>query len=257
MAIDKPFIRSPKWYGCRPDTLDPRDRVSMATVDELPPSVDLRPLCPPVMDQGALGSCTANAITGALRYNLRFFGKPDVPLSRLQLYYDERAVEGTINEDSGAEIRDGIKCANKSGVAHETLWPYDIGAYTREPPASIYEDAAFFQALTYERVSVDVQSIKTALARKFPVVIGISLFESFESDEVARTGIVPMPNLDSEQLIGGHCMYVVGYGQKPGYFTVRNSWHDDWGDRGDCYIPENYLGSPDYGSDYWIISSIG
>jgi C1A family cysteine protease len=60
-----------------------------------------------------------------------------------------------------------------------------------------------------------------------------------------------------EKTVGGHCMYVVGYGQKPGYFTVRNSWADDWGDKGDCYFPEAYLGSPLLGSDYWIITAEG
>jgi C1A family cysteine protease len=110
-----------------------------------------------------------------------------------------------------------------------------------------------FEALSYERVAVDAVHIKTALAQGFPVVIGISLYESFESDAVSHTGVVPMPKLPKEQMIGGHCMYVVGYGQKPGTFTVRNSWASDWGDKGDCYFSEAYLGSPKFGSDYWII----
>ena len=89
-----------------------------------------------------------------------------------------------------------------------------------------------------------------------PVIIGISVYDSFESSEVEQGGIVPMPGTN-EEMVGGHCMLAVGYGQKPGYFTVRNSWGGAWGDKGDCYIPEAYLGSTSLGSDYWLINLFG
>src|SRR5467141_1513452 len=56
-------------YGWTPDVPDQRDLVfAAARVTTLPPSVDLRPGCPPVYDQGQLGSCTANAIAAAIQY---------------------------------------------------------------------------------------------------------------------------------------------------------------------------------------------
>jgi C1A family cysteine protease len=123
-------------------------------VMRIPATVDLRAHCPPVMDQGSLGSCTAHGITGALRYEMIHRGLPDIPLSRLQLYYDERDMEGTVASDAGAEIRDGIKSAAKKGVAHETLWPYRIAKYRTKPPAKAYSDALQFRALKYQRVEV-------------------------------------------------------------------------------------------------------
>lgn len=257
MKSAKLFRRANAWYGCRRDTRDARDREFKPRVTKLPAAVDLRQFCPPVMNQGQLGSCTAHGITGALRFLLIKAGKKDMPLARLQLYYDERSVEGTIREDSGAEIRDGIKCAAKLGVAHEGLWPYKISKFKSKPGLAVYRDAVQLEALTYERVVVDTNKVKAALALGFPVVIGLSLYDSFETDDVARTGDVPMPVLDNEQMIGGHCMYVVGYGQRKGTFTVRNSWDTDWGDKGDCYMPEAYIGSTKYGSDYWVIKSAG
>lgn len=245
------------WYGCNRDVRDPRDYTFRPGVVHLPRKVDLRADCPPVMDQGNLGSCTANGITGALRYLVRKAGQTDATLARLQLYYDERVVEGTVKEDAGAEIRDGIKCAAKIGVAHETKWPYIIKNFTKKPTAAVYNDAIQFRALTYERCAVTTTALKSALALGFPVVIGFTVFESFESAEVEKTGMVPMPNLKTEQILGGHCVYVVGYGQHAGTFTVRNSWASDWGDKGDCYFPEAYLGSTKYGSDYWVIKSEG
>jgi C1A family cysteine protease len=181
----------------------------------------------------------------------------DVALSRLQLYYDERKIEGSVYSDSGAEIRDGIKSAAKVGVGPEALWPYKISKFKVRPPQKVYDAAIAFNALKYERVAVNTDHIKAALASGVPVVIGISLYDSFESDAVAKTGVLPMPDLHKEKMIGGHCMYAVGYGQHKGTFTVRNSWADDWGDRGDCYIPEAYLGSLKFGSDYWLIRGVG
>jgi C1A family cysteine protease len=246
-----------KWYGYRRDQRDPRDRFFSAAVD-LPATVDLRGDCPPVLDQGQLGSCTAHGITEALRFHLVKKGGPrDHTLSRLQLYYDERAIEGSVSDDSGAEIRDGIKCAAKIGVAHEGLWPYRITKFRNRPPASVYRDAQKFTAISYERVEVGTQALKQAMASGVPVIVGFAVFDSFESAAVARTGMVPMPDLAREQMLGGHCTLVVGYGQKPGTFTVRNSWAADWGDRGDCYMPEDYLGSSKFGGDYWVIRSIG
>lgn len=247
-----------QWYGYRPDRPDIRDLTFRPKVKkaELPPSVDLRKWCPPVMNQGELGSCTAHGITGALRFDLIKNGLKDVPLSRLQLYFDERSVEGTVKSDSGAEIRDGIKCAAQIGVAPENLWPYTIGQFKKKPPQAVYAAAKSDRALKYERVNVDVASIQQAIASGFPVVIGISVYESFESDSAAETGMIPLPQAD-EEMMGGHCMYCVGYGQKPGHFTVRNSWGTDWGDKGDCYIPFEYLGNDNLGEDYWVVQAVG
>jgi C1A family cysteine protease len=250
-------IREVKWYGYRRDVKDARDHMYEGRGTALPASVDLRPHCPPVMDQGQLGSCTAHGITGALRYLILKAGQRDFDMSRLQLYYDERVIEGSVKEDAGAEIRDGIKSAAKIGLAHEKLWPYNIKKFASKPTARVYTDAAKFRALTYKRVNVDIMQMKSVLASGFPIVIGFSVFESFESDAATRTGVIPMPDLNREQLLGGHCTYVVGYGQKEGYFTVRNSWNTDWGDKGDCYMPEGYIGSSSFGSDYWVIQSDG
>ena len=250
--------RNIAWLGYKRDLKDRRDRLfapNPSVLKSLPASVDLRRWCPPVMDQGAIGSCSAHAITAALRFALIKSGKPDAALSRLQLYYDERAVEGTTASDAGAELRDGIKCAAKIGVAHEPLWPYDVAKFKRKPTRKVYSDALKFTALTYERVEVDATKLKAALAGGSPVVIGISVFEAFEGDDVAKSGVVPMPAA-KDAPVGGHAMLAIGYGQKPGYFTVQNSWASDWGSGGLCFVPEAYLGDATLGSDYWQISNV-
>jgi len=113
-------------YGWIPDLPDQRDFVYAAPAPfqrNLPPKVDLSKKCPPVYDQGQLGSCTANAIAAAIEFDQK---KKFIP-SRLFIYYNERAMEGTIASDSGAQIRDGIKSVAKDGVCSEATWPYVIG----------------------------------------------------------------------------------------------------------------------------------
>lgn len=243
------------WYGCRPDKIDRDDHHMRPMVMRIPAVVDLRATCPAAMNQSALGSCTGHGITGAFRHELMARGMPDVPLSRLQLYRDEREMEGTINSDAGGEIRDGMKCVKNIGVARETLWPYKIDKFKLKPPPAVYADALKHRAIGYERVAVNATALRQALAMKHTPVIGVALYAAFESDDVARHGVIPMPAAH-ERPVGYHCMYVVGHGQHRGYFTVRNSWTARWGDKGDCYFPMEYLGSADFGSDYWIIKGV-
>lgn len=245
------------WYGYRRDARDPRDHLFKRTARRLPAKVDLRADIPPVLDQGALGSCVLNSTTEAMRYCLIKAGKPAPALSRLQIYYDTRKIEGSLSEDAGCEIRDAIKSANKTGVGRETLWPYRVAKFAQKPPAAVYADASNFNAVEYRRVTVAIADIKAALAAGLPVIIGVTVFDSFESAAVERTGVVPMPNLKKESTVGGHSMLAVGYGQRAGFITVRNSWGTTWGDSGDCYLPEGYIGSIKYGGDYWVVSLVG
>jgi len=244
------------WYGCRRDLRDARDRLMAPKLGlALPAAVDLRLHCPPVMNQGEIGSCTAHGVTAAARFHIIKRGGPyDFEMCRLQLYYDSREMEGSIASDAGAEIRDVIKTLAARGVGHEEFWPYEPSLFAERPPQEVYDDAPQYKALQYERVAVSAIALKQAIAAGHPVIIGISVYESFESDAVAKNGIVPMPG-PHEIMVGGHCMLAVGYAH--GRFIVRNSWGEDWGDKGDCYIPENYLGSPRYGSDYWNLSLFG
>jgi C1A family cysteine protease len=244
--------RDHQWMGFRRDQRDARDHIfDPGRGAIIPEVIELRQFCPPVLNQKSLGSCTAHGITEALRFGFKKTGQPDIPLSRLQLYYHERQIEGTISSDAGAEIRDGIKSTQKDGIAPEVDWPYIISKYRTKPSAKAARDAIKF-AFRYERVTVDTDHLRAALARGWPVIIGVSLFKSFDNEAVSATGMVPMPD-PRESDPDGHCMLVVGAGQKANHFTVRNSWDTDWGDKGDCYIPYDYLGSTKFGSDYWQI----
>ncbi len=198
-----------KKYGWKPDLPDVRDHlysVPSEHLESLPPSVNLRSGCPPVVDQGQLGSCTANAISNAhyfdqIKQNVK---KPFMP-SRLFVYYNERVIEGTVKEDSGAMIRDGIKSIAQLGVCPETSLPYNVAKFARKPSKACYKTALAHQAVSYQRVSQILTEMKSCLAAGFPFVFGFTVYESFESQAVANTGVVPMPKTN-EQILGGHVL---------------------------------------------------
>jgi len=241
-------------YGWVPDLPDHRDIMYSAVRKipaKLPYAVDLRPMCPPVADQGQLGSCTGNALAGGLEFLEMKDKVPYIELSRLFIYYDERAFEHTVASDSGAQIRDGIKTLAKQGVCSEKCWPYDISKFTAKAPAPCYKEAATHKITLYQRLQT-VDEMRTCLADGYPFVFGFSVYESFESQQVAKTGVVQIPQSGEKQL-GGHAVVGVGYDDSQKRFTVRNSWGEDWGIKGYFTIPYDYLANRNLSDDFWTI----
>src|SRR3569833_1519688 len=202
-----------KHYGWIPDIPDQRDNLyaaPVAALQALPASDDLRSQCPPVYDQGQLGSCTANAIAAAMQFERMKQKLNDFIPSRLFIYYNERVIEGTVNSDSGAMIRDGIKSVGNQGDCPETEWPYNIANFAEKPPAKCYRDAAKHKAILYQRLIRNLNHMRGCLAAGYPFTVGFSVYESFESQQVAQTGNAPMPAA-GEKLLGGHAVLAVGY----------------------------------------------
>lgn len=176
--------------------------------------------------------------------------------SRLFIYYNERAIEGSIAQDSGAQIRDGMKSINRQGVCDEKLWPYHIADFTKQPPRACYVAASKERALKYQRVAQNLEALKTALVKEQqPVVFGFSVYESFESEAVKKTGRMPMPK-EGEKLLGGHAVLCVGYDDAEQMFIVRNSWSSDWGMAGYFLMPYAFMLDSSSASDFWIIETI-
>lgn len=255
-------------FGWVRDLPDQRDHVYAAPpqlATALPPQVDLRPQCPPVYDQGQIGSCTANAIGGAHEFSQLKQKLPTpapfVP-SRLFIYYNERDIEHTIGSDSGAQIRDGMKSIAKLGVCREDpTWPYDADPFppnnklTVKPSPAAYTEALQFQAIQYQRVPQVMTQLKGCLAAGYPFVFGFTVYESFEGQEVARTGAAPMPQ-SGEQVLGGHAVLAVGYDDAQQRFIVRNSWGTGWGQEGYFTMPYQYMNDGQLAGDFWTLRLI-
>jgi C1A family cysteine protease len=210
-----------------------------------------------VYDQGALGSCTANAFCSAFNIENTVKKKyPNFQPSRLYLYYYERQIEGTTNFDSGADVIDGEKYAKQYGLCSEELWPYKISKFTVKPPLICDTDAGNHKITSYRIIPINnllIQTIKNCIDNNTPVLIAIAVYTSFESKNAEKTGIIPIPNLQKEKCLGGHELCLIGYDDVKSIFTVQNSWGSNWGDNGFCYIPYNYLTNKILGLEFTCI----
>jgi C1A family cysteine protease len=243
-------------YGWIPDLPDHRDQLYSAPVtalQRLPARVDLTPQCPAVYDQGQLGSCTANAIGAAIQFEQikQKLATVFVP-SRLFIYYNERVMEGTVDSDAGAQIRDGIKSVAKQGVCPEPMWPYVIVKFRTRPLKKCYEEALKHRVILYQRLVPTLNQLRGCLTSGFPFVFGFTVYESFESPAVARTGHAPMPG-PTERAIGGHAVMAVGFDDGRQRFLIRNSWGQGWGMKGYFTLPYAYVTDSQLAADFWTI----
>ena len=340
----------PKYHWMRSPE-DPKDHPYQLVNITLPASVDLRPYCSPIEDQGNLGSCTGNSIAGCVEYvNRRSSNNTKTfDVSRLFIYYQERVIENSVRYDAGAYIKDGIKAMYTYGTPLESLWPYNINNFAVKPSTAAYNDAANRKltnnttnstvnvtgvttvsnqvkvssttgmivngalritgttisnlvAGTYYVKSIgatgsqkwvtvsatmngsifnvgatasgtmscqiipgyqkindgDVNGMKNALASGFPVVMGFTVYDSFEGNLNNTTGMMPYPNTASEQVLGGHAVCVVGYNDNlnGGRFICRNSWGTGWGDHGYFYMPYQVIANKNMSSDFWIVCTV-
>lgn len=256
--IDKIKPKSKEYYGWTPDTPDHRDLIFSLPkkMKKLPRKIDLRTDELPIFDQGALGSCTANAVSTAFAYSVLKQQEEDLYTpSRLFIYYNTRVLEGNEDKDSGATLRNTVKVMNKIGTCDENFWPYTITKFKNKPTDNCYKEATGNKAIKYERLTRSLYDFKSCLASGFPFVGGFAVYESFESKEVTKTGKMVMPN-KNEKFYGGHAIIVMGYDDEMGCFIVRNSWGTKWGDKGHFYMPYEYLLDRNLSDDFWVIQKV-
>jgi hypothetical protein len=195
------------------------------------------------------GNCTAHGILGLIAFELvQNNGLPYSLSSRLALYWLERFQEGTINEDSGAEIRDGIKATNMWGIADESLWPYDISKFTQKPPQEYFTKALTDRLKYYAAVDCsNINNVKLTLSHGHGIVFGTNLYGDFEN---YTKGVIQLPAAN-DQLLGGHCMFMVGFDDSIGAVYVKNSWSESWGDAGHVWFSYEYVQK--FFTDLWCI----
>ena len=243
--------------GWLPDIPDARDfsyAAPLKVMQKLPVKIDLRAKfpSPKVYNQGGLGSCTANALGAAFQFGQQKQHKATFMPSRLFLYYNERVMINTVNSDSGAFIRDGIKSLNKQGICKEILWPYTESKFTQKPPQVCYSQALKNQITSYLRLANNLNTMKGCLSEGYPFVFGFTVYESFMTKQVASTGIMPMPKA-GEQVVGGHAVVAAGFDDSKQAILARNSWGGSWGKAGYFWMPYAYISNSNLADDFWTI----
>jgi C1A family cysteine protease len=225
-------------------------------------SVDLRPLCSPVENQGKMPTCTACALVGVLEFFDMKRAQQSTNLSRLFVYYTARTVDlprkslGKLEPlNNGVRIRDGLRALRRWGVCPEVLWPYEASQVNAKPEDDRFVQARERKIAKYYRIRQNddgLAAMRQSLADGFPFVFGFKQFESFKPD---GEGLVPMPDAKNEELVQRHACMAVGYDDGRQAFLVRNSLGADWGLNGHFWMPYDYLTKPTLARDVWTIRS--
>lgn len=259
-------MSEPRMYGWRMSPYDPRDYHFAAAehvVTSLPPSVDLSfPAVPapfsPAWDQGQIGSCGPNSCSADIVFAaLRQQSLSSAPMpSRLFVYYVARMLMGTTSQDSGVDNRSMLKALAQYGWCDESLWPYAIAKLTTKPPQSAFDQATTRKIVQYLAVPQDLDQMRSCLAGGDPFIYGFTVYQSFESDAVAKSGMVPMPR-SGEPVLGGHDVLIVGYDDARQAFKFRNSWGPNWGLQGYAWMPYAYATNAKLSGDFWTVRHSG
>lgn len=227
----------------------------------LPSSIDLRKNCSPVENQGSLGSCTAHAGVGLMEYFQRSAFGNHLDGSRIFLYKTTRNLLGWTGDD-GAYLRTTMKAMALFGICPEQYLPYDIDSFNNEPSAFCYALAQNYQAIKYYRLDPQGRSpakiltaVKEKLAAQLPSMFGFTVYSCISLENGKAD--IPFPKA-SDRMEGGHAVMTVGYddnrkiGKHTGALLIRNSWGDQWGDKGYGWLPYEYVLSG-LAVDFWSL----
>lgn len=232
----------------------------------LPSRVDLRSHCPRIQDQGSLGTCTAHAVAGAYGYEQRVQKLRVINPSRLFINYNELALTNqTKKRKPTVRLRDALKAVAKKGVCPESVWKYrdNPSLLLKQPPKKAFDAASKRRVFEYHRIPIEsmkpevfLKHLKRCLADRCPVVFGFELYESFKTDKVKKTGIVPIPDRKHDKFDTGHAVMAVGYDDRRKAVLFRNSWGTDWGMKGYFWMPYKMISDPKFTHDFWTIRGV-
>lgn len=216
---------------------------------------DLAKYIKEVFDQGRLGSCVGHGT--ALAWEIQHYRATGqwLDISRLLIYYNARALEGSTNADTGCQIVDAVQSLIKLGSSKEACWPYDVAKFRQKAPACAYREALGHRVIrAYKVDNTDGKSIRLALTNGWPVIIGSIVYGGIQ-DVTKERPVIPLPRR-GEKPEGGHCMTIIGHNDATQMYRLQNSWSSEWGDGGRAWIPYAYVHNGHLTEDCWVLEEV-
>lgn len=241
--------------GYIPSPISPSDEIYTYNDEPIPDAVDLSAYFSTVKNQGSIGSCTAFPIAAVYEFFAKQ-NKKSVDISELFVYYNTRDLKGKSNLDIGATLLDTIHSVKEKGACHSESHPYSIDSFVNKPTEEAYNEARHQVVNNAARININEKDFKQAIANGHPVIIGLKIFESFYPKN--ESGIVPFPsdNESRDTNHGSHALLVVGYNDDEKLFKIRNSWGEEFGDKGYCYVPYDYIANSEFCMEAFVITDI-
>ena len=227
-------------------------------------AVDLRPLCSPIRDQGELPSCTSFAVAAMYEMiiNASHGGAQGMAdMSERFLFYHAHAEKG--DWDEGSNFSTQLAVAGKHGICCEELFPY-TGTQQRDAPGeTAREDALRHRVMRalqiplkrdgtqYECICENHRLLTSALSEGYAVGFALKVWDDFGQGPGA---FVPVPSSADGPEGSYHAMVLVGYSESQKCYIVRNSWGEQFGERGYCYVAAVYVDDPAFTNFACIIT---
>jgi hypothetical protein len=211
------------------------------------------------LDQGQLGSCTANGAAQVLYMEMAREGLPAFIPSRLAGYYWNRNNDGNATEDTGATVGGAFEVMADMGVPEEAVWPYDVSRFAVAPTPDVDRNAFDRKGsvnVNYIPVRLYGDDLIAMLERVLTsgrgVAFGVTVSEEFCGSW--PSGII-QPLGPNDAVAGGHCMSLAGHNHAEQWFLVKNSWGAEWSEPGQpagcCRFSYAAIKQ---GSDFWFCS---
>lgn len=182
---------------------------------------------------------TAATFASACEYLIKRYTGRDIPVSQLFIFFNGRVMDhGRPSfEDGGVPRRYVVKGMRRFGICKEEIWPMKRHCLNKQPPNNVYDEAKR-TTVSVRHISLDINTIRTSLARKIPAIIGIKIQDGVFNEASMNGGYLSIPDPENMEIAytGTHAVLVVGYDDRSQQFIVRNSWGRHWVRLSPCFL---------------------
>ena len=229
---------------------------SDASASSLPPSISIEDKFPPVQSQGGYGTCSAWSTGYALKTALNAIEKNWSPsdLAKAENQTSPKDVWQIIPPSKykregckGAAISNVMFALISKGAKSLAEVPYSMegqceGTSNGDQSNKLanYRMIAISSYNSNPAKGMDINNFKTYLAQGRPILVVAKLGDRFMK-WWDKSSAVLSSDVNETRL---HAMVLAGYDDSKGAagaFRIRNSWGEDWGDKGSVWVDYDYF----------------